>query len=148
MAWQAGLPLDNTKVRLIPDIIRQNNAAIQGVLTASNLLGPIPYIPNSHPMYFYADTAPAGWTIVAAPADCLLALKGGASQYNVAGGALVGTWVGAPHALIQGEVPKDAIGPSPSYRAFPFGTPANPHSHDWTTTRPRAALGVLATKNP
>ena len=152
MAWAVGLPVDTTKVRFIPGIITANNAAIQGVLSATNLATPTPYITTGFPMYFYSDTPPIGWTVVAAPADCLLALKGGASAYNVAGGALVGTWVGPGHALIQAEFPAMTV-KNPQNGgglALLINTPfvaGAAHSHDWSTTRPTAALGILASKN-
>ena len=48
-------------------------------------------------MWFYQDVAPAGWTIDAVPADALLAVKGGANAYNVAGGNQAGTWTQPDH---------------------------------------------------
>jgi hypothetical protein len=43
-------------------------------------------------MYFYQNTAPAGWTIDGSVADTLLGVKGGTGAYNIAGGSLAGTW--------------------------------------------------------
>lgn len=153
MAWAVGLPLDTTKVRFIPGIIRANNAAIEGVLSATNLATPTPYITTGFPMYFYSNTPPIGWTVVAAPVDCLLALKGGASAYNVAGGALVGTWVVPGHALTVAETPYSLVaGPQTAAMATNIRTliPAAAHTHTWvgSADRPMAALGILATKNP
>jgi len=149
MVWAVGLPLDTTKVRLIPGIIRANNLALETVVSASSLAGPTAYIPTTHPVYFYSDTIPTGWLAFLAPADCLLALKGGASQYNVAGGAVVGTWSGPNFTLTHSELPDTGGGPVQFILTFASGASAvNPHSHDWTTTRPYAALGVLATKLP
>jgi|WetSurMetagenome_2_1015567.scaffolds.fasta_scaffold578001_2 hypothetical protein len=150
MVWAVNLPDDASKIRLSAGYIRQNNAALQSVLTSANLLGATPYIPATHPMYFYSDTAPTGWTILAAPADCLLALKGGASAYNVAGGAAVGTWVGPNYALVTTDLPSSGGGgPAGFYAQCPatLHVQTSAHHHDWSTTRPYAALGILATKN-
>ncbi len=43
-------------------------------------------------MWFYQNVAPAGWTLDAVPGDELLAVKGGAQAYNVAGGTVAGSW--------------------------------------------------------
>lgn len=43
-------------------------------------------------MWIYRNDAKAGWTIDDAVADKVLALKGGAAAYNVAGGNTAGTW--------------------------------------------------------
>ncbi len=47
-------------------------------------------IPTGTNMWFYEDSAPSGWTIVAAIGDELLAVKGG-STYTT-GGAQAGSW--------------------------------------------------------
>lgn len=51
-------------------------------------------------MYFYQNTAPVGWTIDAAVADCCLAVKGGSNAYNVNGGNLAGVW-----AMTEAQMP-------------------------------------------
>lgn len=53
--------------------------------------------PAGTKMYFYQNTAPAGWTIDAACADALLAIKGGADAFNVDGGNQAGTWTQPNH---------------------------------------------------
>lgn len=54
-------------------------------------------IPAGTKMYFYQDTAPAGWTIDGAVADTLLSVKGGSQAYNVSGGTIAGTWTQPNH---------------------------------------------------
>lgn len=168
MAWAVALPDDTSKIRLSAGYIRNNNAAIQGVLTAANLLGPTPYIPDMFPMYFYSDTPPTGWTIYAAIGDCLLAIKdiaGGGGAYDVAGGTLVGVWTGPAHTLTIPEMPAHThsfsvyggagSNPHAQGNAGPvINTPATSstggggaHQHDWLLTRPKAALGILCTKD-
>jgi len=56
-------------------------------------------------VWFYADSAPDGWTIDATVADALLALKGGSQAYNVDGGNLAGTWTQPGHTLTEAEIP-------------------------------------------
>ncbi len=65
--------------------------------TALNVLisqtGPVWWqvgVPSGTKMWFYANTAPVGWTIISAIGDELLAVKGG-STYT-AGGAQAGAW--------------------------------------------------------
>ena len=48
-------------------------------------------------MYFYQDTAPTDWTIDAAVADTLLAVKGGSNAYNTTGGTQAGSWTPSTH---------------------------------------------------
>lgn len=52
-------------------------------------------IPAATKMWFYADTAPTGWTIDSTPSDELLAVKGG-STYTT-GGVQAGTWTQPNH---------------------------------------------------
>jgi len=62
--------------------------------------GPVtagPSVPSNTAMWFYQDTAPLGWSIIAA-ADSLLAVKGGSQAYNVAGGNNAGTWTQPVHS--------------------------------------------------
>jgi hypothetical protein len=48
-------------------------------------------------IWTYQDSAPTGWSIVAGTTDSLLACKGGADAYNIAGGAQAGTWTQPTH---------------------------------------------------
>lgn len=76
--------------------------------------GPVaagPPVPSGSSMWFYQDVSPVGWSLIAA-ADSLLAVKGGANAYNVAGGNNAGTWVQpnhlhttADHQLTKAEMP-------------------------------------------
>lgn len=151
MAWTLSIP-GTTKIRLLGTILTGNNTAVQAVLSATNLDAEASYIPSTHPIWFYADTAPTGWTLVGAVTDALLAVKGGSSAYNVTGGQVVGTWDGPAYQLLLTDLPGQttvnaAGGGSTLYRLL---NPANPlgnaHQHDWNETRPSAALGVLAYK--
>jgi len=175
MTFNAALPADSSKMKLSAGFIRTNEAAIQTTVSASSLVGGLPFFPPTGsatpaPIWFYLDSAPSGWDLVAAPpTDCLIALKGGTSQYNHAGGTVQGTWVGANATLDVSQIPSHTHNYNWSNRFFGVGTgtgttvgvPFNfpmatdggtggngPHHHDWTTTRPQAALGVLCTKTP
>ncbi len=59
-------------------------------------------IPAATKMWFYADTAPTGWTIDATPSDELLAVKGGSTYAT--GGAQAGTWSQPNHTHTTGDV--------------------------------------------
>lgn len=54
-------------------------------------------IPAGTKMIFYQNTAPTGWTIDAAIADALIAIKGGTASYNVNAGQVAGTWTQTNH---------------------------------------------------
>jgi len=54
-------------------------------------------IPTGTPMWINQDVAPVGWTIDGTITDELLAVKGGANAYNVAGGSGAGTWTQPNH---------------------------------------------------
>ncbi|MES2409030.1 MAG: hypothetical protein V4509_01875 [Patescibacteria group bacterium] len=154
MSWNPALPAYTSKLALSPGYIQSNNGSIQSVLTANNLNGGIPYIPNTAPMWFYTNVAPAGWTATGVGGDSLLAIKGGSSQYSVSGGSQVGTWIGPGYALLSQDVQSN--GPNqPSFNYIQTlasgttydNTPPTAHHHDWTTTRPTASLGILCVKN-
>lgn len=60
-------------------------------------------IPSGSVMYFFQAAAPTGWTYLAAVTDQLLAVKGGANAYNVAGGTSgAGTWAQPSHTHTAG----------------------------------------------
>jgi hypothetical protein len=67
------------------------------LIAAIQILAPGATFASGTKMYFYQDAAPSGWTIDAVPADALLAVKGGAAAYNVAGGNQAGTWTQLNH---------------------------------------------------
>jgi len=169
MAWTAILPIGSTKIRDLPGIITGNSLAIQAVLSQTNLVNATPYIPSSHPIFFYANVQPTGWILVTSTADCLLAIKGGTGNY-ITGGTLAGTWNGPPTALTIAQMPAHThsitlpVGgvpnnyttgggpPTPratstAYTTASTGSGAT-HQHDWgTTMRPRAAVGIICFKD-
>lgn len=168
MAWAATLPLDTSKIRLSANFIRQNNSAVQSVVSQPNLDNATPYIPSTHPVYFYSNTAPTGWTLVGAVTDALLAIKGGSSVYNVPGGTIAGTWNGPAYALLNTQIPNlstsftvfggnsgtsdvagsDGTGPSGNVIFTVNSGGGGTHQHDWDNTiRPFAAVGILAIKD-
>lgn len=70
--------------------IATNTAAI-----AANAL--LLLAPSGLKMWFYENTPPTGWTIDSGPADSLLAVKGGAQDYNDTGGQVLGSWTPTTH---------------------------------------------------
>ena len=123
-------------------------------------------------LYFYSNTAPTGWTIDAAVADVVLAVKGGSNDYNVSGGQTdQGSWTQPSHTLLSTEIPIHAhlMGSNDStagdsstpglkefIRNHGDGNGANctssttggggSHNHG-TTYRPLAAVGIIAEKD-
>jgi len=59
-------------------------------------------VPSGTSMWFYQDTAPLGWSLIAA-VDSLLAVKGGTQAYNVPGGTAAGTWTQINHSHTTGD---------------------------------------------
>jgi len=49
-------------------------------------------LPSGTKMWFYQNTAPAGWTLDGTPSDDLLAVKGGSAAFDANGGTGAGTW--------------------------------------------------------
>lgn len=114
-------------------------------------------------MWFYHDVAPLGWSIITA-ADSLLAVKGGANAYNVAGGAQAGTWIQPYHQLTKPEMPIHTHYYTHAYNtvitslhdvqtAYQIGGAQTgpeggdqPHNHG-NTHRPQAYVGILARKD-
>jgi len=116
-------------------------------------------------LYFYENTAPTGWTIVAVT-DAVLAVKGGAQAYNTTGGTTAGTWTQPNHTLITNEIPAHTH----TYNTGSFHTAADfsrvahgnenapstltssstgggaAHNHG-TTYRPYGAIGIIASKD-
>jgi hypothetical protein len=85
-------------------------------------------------LWLYEDTAPTGWTVVAAAADALLAVKGGAQAYNTNGGTQVGTWTQPNHLHSTGDV---------TLTAAQSGLPDHAHPLNGTSgggTPPRAMI--------
>jgi len=116
-------------------------------------------------MYWYANVAITGWTIVAVT-DSVLAVKGGSNAYNVTGGQTGGTWTQPSHVLTQNEMPSHthpiALGAYHTDSSFAKAGWGNntstgfatisatggdaSHSHG-TTYRPLAAIGVICEKD-
>lgn len=48
-------------------------------------------------VWFYANVAPTGWTLLTGVSDAVLSVKGGSVAYNVAGGQQAGTWTQPNH---------------------------------------------------
>jgi hypothetical protein len=126
-------------------------------------------------LYFYANTAPTTWTIVAVT-DAVLAVKGGSNAYNVTGGQTAGTWTWPSTTLDATMIPAhthqlgsrdSTAGDSSStggrefiqdygYAGTGFGVPSwtsyyggdtPAHSHGSNTFRPLAAVGIIAVKS-
>lgn len=55
------------------------------------------FLASGRKIWIYEDTAPTGWSIVSGCGDGLLAVKGGTSDYNAAGGTRQGTWTQLSH---------------------------------------------------
>jgi hypothetical protein len=53
-------------------------------------------------MWFYANAAPTGWTIISGLTDTLLSVKGGATYTTGATGSAVGSWTQAGHVHTMG----------------------------------------------
>lgn len=154
--WAPSLPTVSTKIRMLPQIQSTNNLAIQDVISSSSLNAGNPFLPftgspNPAALYMYLAAAPTNWTLVSGVSDCLLGIQGGSSQYSAAGGTVVGTWSSGPHVLTLAELPSVTAGVgSGAFTRSAFNNPevdGSAHTHDWTTTRPIAAVGVLVTKD-
>jgi len=122
--------------------------------------------PSGTYAWFYANSAPSGWTLYATATDCLVATKGGSQAYNVAGGILAGTWTQPSYALTSDELPahthnewetrtkKVDYDYGNNYYAsattMDSGTPSgwngNAHNHG-TSYRPYAAVGIICVKD-
>ena len=72
-------------------------------------------------VWFYLNVAPTGWTIDTSAADTILAVKGGANAYNVAGGNQAGTWTQPGHILTKDELASHGHG---NLYAYMNGTPS------------------------
>jgi len=85
---------DRFQLRL-PKIIIQD---ILDILEGDSASPTVP-APAGTNMFFYQAAAPTNWTIYTTVEDCLLAVKGGSQDYNVAGGtgAEVGSWTPTTH---------------------------------------------------
>lgn len=57
-------------------------------------------------MWVYRNAACEGWLILTTVTDRVLAVKGGGSAYDVAGGSEAGTWQQPGHTLTAAEMPE------------------------------------------
>lgn len=75
-----------------------NDAAV-AALELYNTNSAVLAAPTGLTMYIYnpAGEIPTGWSAKSGPADCLLAIAGGANAYNVAGENLAGSWTPTGH---------------------------------------------------
>lgn len=106
MSWRATEPAGSTSIPIGAQYIRENWVQIQAVLTADRLNAGTEIetvIVAGDAIWFYADTAPTGYTIVSGSSDELLAVKGG-STYTT-GGARAGTWQQADATLDASHIP-------------------------------------------
>ena len=96
------------------------------------------FFSSSRKVWLYEDTAPDGWTIVAAAADALASVKGGITTYNVSGGSQAGTWAQPTHYHITYtfiHYTAGAVNTLTGYAKTPI------------TWRPLAQVGIIVSKN-
>lgn len=55
------------------------------------------FFASGRKIWIYENAAPTGWTLVAAAADAVLAVKGGSNAFKVNGGNQAGTWTQPNH---------------------------------------------------
>jgi len=167
MAWDSTKPADNERIGAIATEIRANWTAIAAVVGVTKLANGTPIVDaipsgNTFTMWIYADTAPTGWTAVAAIGDELLAVKGGTTYTT--GGDVAGAWDLPEHTLTVDEIPahshtlqvytdisgggarilsRELAGSGATTSETGGG---DPHSHG-DTYRPTARVGILASKD-
>jgi hypothetical protein len=99
-------PLDEQKIKspnpeerydYFKSLVKRLNDVYGKIANAinQNIYNPANYslLASGRKLWLYENVAPNGWTIVAAAADALLAVKGGTQAYNVDGGTQAGTWI-------------------------------------------------------
>lgn len=105
------------------------------------------FLVSGRALWLYENTAPTGWTIVAACVDSLLAVKGGSVAFNGTGGSMVGTWTPTGHthsveAHTHGLGSHAHTGPSHTHTG-PSHTHTGPsHIHTVTLSAPDALSQV------
>jgi len=85
--------------------------------------------PSGLKMYFYENVAPTGWTLDAGPADSLLAIKGGAQDYNDTGGQVLGSWTPTTHTHTGPS--HTHTGPSHTHTGPSHTHTMGTHNHMW-----------------
>jgi len=163
-SWRASEPAAGTDVPVGAGYIRDNNAQIQSVLTATRLVAGTE-IPDFFPLaeaiklWFYANAVPTGWAEIGSIGDTLLAIKGGTTYTT--GGDTAGAWQLPDHKLEIAEMPKHHHTYTLRYSENKNGATVSstvggsrntgdtggdqPHNHG-DTYRPAARVGVVGTK--
>lgn len=109
----------------IPELFfKDKNSRIIQLTYNGNILP----VPTGTRMWFYNNSAPAGWTILAAAADALLAVKGGSNAYNVVGGIQAGSWTPTGHTHPNSHV---HTGPSHQHTSAAHSHTGPDHNHKW-----------------
>lgn len=145
MAWRVSEPQTSTEVPTGATYIADNFGKIEDVLGATRLAAGTAFpdpIPAGTKMWFYADTAPTGWTLDATPSDELLAIKGGTTYTT--GGATAGTWTQPTHALTVAETPAHTHASTLAVSAN-SGSGASFWCHNSATLTSGSVLGGSAT---
>jgi len=169
-AIESKLGIDSSAVATSIDYLLKNANSEDPGHTHSLLTN---FIASGRSVYLYENTAPTGWTIVAVT-DSVLAVKGGSQAYNVTGGQVVGSWQQPDHSLTIAElaahthqigshdstagdsstVGKQEFVADYGYAGSGYGPAAttsstgsgSAHNHG-TTYRPRAAVGIIISKD-
>ncbi|MDB4726203.1 hypothetical protein OAF54_02110 [bacterium] len=168
MTWRPTEPAGSTSIPIGAQYIRENWVQIAAVLTTTRLTAgtEIPdFVPSGEAIWFYADSAPTGYTIVSGSSDELLAVKGG-STYTT-GGAQAGTWQQTDVTLTAAQIPPHThtvpfpvqanSGSGPAIyvnndgenvtgSAVTSGGSASAHNHG-ATWRPLARVGLVCSKD-
>lgn len=168
MTWRPTEPAGSTSIPIGAQYIRENWVQVQAVLTSARLTAgtEIPdLVPSGQAIWFYADSAPTGYTIVSGSSDELLAVKGG-STYTT-GAAQAGTWTQEGHALTSSETAththdtnattQASSGSGPTIYCYASSNPqtgsalsgggaGSEHNHG-ATWRPLARIGLVCLKS-
>lgn len=170
VASLGGVVVDNVTAHAASDINDLRNIVVEleekvGV-DNSAVTTTLDYLVNNffeagRKLWLYEDAAPTGWTYVGSVADRVLAVKGGANAFNVAGGNQAGTWTQPGHQLTINEMPSHrhsyqsggeggyAVGGQAdlsvtAYTAFTGGSASHNHGSTW---RPYGAVGIIVEKD-
>jgi hypothetical protein len=127
--------------------------------------------PSGTKVWFYADAAPTGWTLDATPSDELLAVKGGAvyttgaAVAGTAWGSNTHTHTSAAHLHAKGTLTMGNASAGENVGAGAINGTLQAHTHTiagstasttpgatgtkdpYNTTRPRARVGIICSKD-
>jgi hypothetical protein len=99
-------------------------------------------VPSATAMWFYQNSAPTGWTIIATTQDTLLAVKYGAGTYTT-GGSVQGAWSNLEHSHGAGTL----VGGTHNHQWYSYaGSESNTYQADGSTLLVVNTNGVSATK--